>query len=186
MTTLLISSEKVKRVISHPVIRAVTLTGSEKAGMEVGTEAGRCLKKTVLELGGSDPFIVLGDVDPAEAGRQAAKARTINSGQSCIAAKRFLVEESVADRFEEEFVQAMAALKVGDPMDRGNDLGPMAPEDLLQSLDAQVQATVAAGATLRTGGHPPDGAGLYYAPTGLTGAEPGMAAFAEETLRPVG
>src|SRR5258706_6508520 len=122
MTTLLISSEKVKRVISHPVIRAVTLTGSEKAGVEVATEAGRSLKKTVLELGGSDPFIVLGDVDPAEAGKQAAKARTINSGQSCIAAKRFLVEESVADLFEEEFVQAMAALKVGDPMDPDNDL----------------------------------------------------------------
>ncbi|HEV7505797.1 MAG TPA: NAD-dependent succinate-semialdehyde dehydrogenase [Thermoanaerobaculia bacterium] len=185
MTTLLISSEKVKRVIAHPVIRAVTLTGSEKAGMEVATEAGRNLKKTVLELGGSDPFIVLGDVDPVEAGKQAAKARTINSGQSCIAAKRFLVEESVADRFEEEFVQAMAALKVGDPMDRGNEVGPMAREDLLQSLDAQVQATVAAGATLRTGGRRLDGEGFYYAPTVLTGVEPGMAAFDEETFGPV-
>jgi succinate-semialdehyde dehydrogenase/glutarate-semialdehyde dehydrogenase len=185
MTTLLISSEKVKRVISHPKIRAVTLTGSEKAGMEVGAEAGRCLKKTVLELGGSDPFIVLGDVDPAEAGKQAAKARTINSGQSCIAAKRFLVEESIADRFEEEFAQAMAALKVGDPMDRENDLGPMAREDLLTALDDQVQRTVAAGATLRTGGHRLEGVGWFYAPTVLTGVEPGMAAFDEETFGPV-
>ncbi len=185
MTTLLISSEKVKRVISHRQIRAVTLTGSEKAGIEVATEAGKNLKKTVLELGGSDPFIVLGDVDPVEAARQAAKARTINSGQSCIAAKRFLVEETIADRFEEELAQAMAALKVGDPMNRGNDLGPMAREDLLESLDDQVQRTVAAGATLRTGGYRLDGKGFYYAPTVLTGVEPGMAAFDEETFGPV-
>ncbi|HEV7784814.1 MAG TPA: NAD-dependent succinate-semialdehyde dehydrogenase, partial [Thermoanaerobaculia bacterium] len=185
MTTLLISSEKVKRVISQRQIRAVTLTGSEKAGIEVATEAGKNLKKTVLELGGSDPFIVLGDVDPVEAARQAAKARTINSGQSCIAAKRFLVEESIADRFEEEFAQAMAALKVGDPMDRGNDLGPMAREDLLNDLDDQVRRTVAAGATLRTGGYRLEGQGFYYAPTVLTGVEPGMAAFDEETFGPV-
>lgn len=151
MSTLLVSSETAKRLISHPVIRAVTLTGSEKAGVEVATEAGRNLKKTVLELGGSDPFIVLGDVDQAETAKQAAKARTINSGQSCIAAKRFLVEEPIADRFEEEFVQAMAALKVGDPMDRGNDVGPMAREDLLTSLDDQVQRTVAAGASAPAG-----------------------------------
>ena len=93
--------------------------------MEVAAAAGRVLKKTVLELGGSDPFIVLADVDPAEAGKQAAKARTINSGQSCIAAKRFIVEEAVAERFEAEFVQAMAALKVGDPLDRGTEIGPI-------------------------------------------------------------
>ncbi|HEX4960291.1 MAG TPA: NAD-dependent succinate-semialdehyde dehydrogenase [Thermoanaerobaculia bacterium] len=185
MATLLISSEKVKGIIAHPKIRAVTLTGSEKAGMEVAAEAGRALKKTVLELGGSDPFIVLGDVDPAEAGKQAAKARTINSGQSCIAAKRFIVEESVAERFEAEFVQAMAALKVGDPMDRGNEIGPMAREDLLATLDDQVQRTVAAGGQLRTGGHRLEGKGWYYAPTVLTGVEPGMAAFDEETFGPV-
>ncbi|HEX3553386.1 MAG TPA: NAD-dependent succinate-semialdehyde dehydrogenase [Thermoanaerobaculia bacterium] len=185
MTTLLISSEKAKRLIAHPVIRAVTLTGSEKAGMEVAAEAGRNLKKTVLELGGSDPFIVLDDVDPAEAGRQAAKARTINSGQSCIAAKRFIVEEAVADRFEEEFVRAMEGLKVGDPMDRGNEVGPMAREDLLAALDDQVRRTVEAGAQLRTGGHRLEGMGWYYAPTVLTGVEPGMAAFDEETFGPV-
>ncbi len=185
MATLLISSEKAKRLIAHPVIRAVTLTGSEKAGMEVAAEAGRNLKKTVLELGGSDPFIVLDDVDPAEAGKQAAKARTINSGQSCIAAKRFLVEESIADRFEEEFVQAMAGLKVGDPMDRASEVGPMAREDLLGSLDDQVRRTVEAGAQLKTGGHRLDRGGWFYAPTVLTGVEPGMAAFDEETFGPV-
>ncbi|HYX23727.1 MAG TPA: NAD-dependent succinate-semialdehyde dehydrogenase [Thermoanaerobaculia bacterium] len=185
MSTLLISSERALRLIAHPVIRAVTLTGSEKAGMEVGAEAGRNLKKTVLELGGSDPFIVLDDVDPAEAGRQAAKARTINSGQSCIAAKRFIVEEAVADRFEEEFVRAMEGLKVGDPMDRGNEVGPMAREDLLAALDDQVRRTVEAGAQLRTGGHRLEGQGWYYAPTVLTGVEPGMAAFDEETFGPV-
>jgi succinate-semialdehyde dehydrogenase/glutarate-semialdehyde dehydrogenase len=185
MTTLLVSSEKVKRLIAHPVVRAVTLTGSEKAGMEVAAEAGRNLKKTVLELGGSDPFIVLGDVDPAEAGKQAAKARTINSGQSCIAAKRFIVEESIADRFEEEFVQTMAGLKVGDPTNRGSEVGPMAREDLLASLDDQVRRTVEAGAQLRTGGHRLDRGGWFYAPTVLTGVEPGMAAFDEETFGPV-
>jgi len=151
----------------------------------VAAEAGRNLKKTVLELGGSDPFIVLDDVDPAEAGRQAAKARTINSGQSCIAAKRFIVEEAVADRFEEEFVRAMEGLKVGDPTDRGNEVGPMAREDLLAALDDQVRRTVAAGARLRTGGHRLEGQGWYYAPTVLTGVEPGMAAFDEETFGPV-
>ncbi len=185
LATLLISSERALRLIAHPVIRAVTLTGSEKAGMEVAAEAGRNLKKTVLELGGSDPFIVLDDVDPAEAGRQAAKARVINSGQSCIAAKRFIVEEAVADRFEEEFVRAMEGLKVGDPTDRGNEVGPMAREDLLAALDDQVRRTVEAGAQLRTGGHRLEGEGWYYAPTVLTGVEPGMAAFDEETFGPV-
>jgi len=185
MSTLLVSSERAKLLIGHPAVRAVTLTGSDRAGREVASEAGRCLKKAVLELGGSDPFIVLDDVDPAEAGKQAAKARTINSGQSCIAAKRFIVDNSIADRFEEEFVRAMEGLKVGDPMDRGTDLGPMAREDLLDSLDEQVRRTVEAGARLRTGGHRIDGKGWFYAPTVLTGVEPGMAAFDEETFGPV-
>ena len=185
MSTLLVSSERAKLLIGHPAVRAVTLTGSDRAGREVASEAGRCLKKAVLELGGSDPFIVLDDVDPAEAGKQAAKARTINSGQSCIAAKRFIVDNSIADRFEEEFVRAMEGLKVGDPMDRGTDVGPMAREDLLDSLDEQVRRTVEAGARLRTGGHRIDGKGWFYAPTVLTGVEPGMAAFDEETFGPV-
>ncbi len=185
VTTLLVSSARTKYLIRDPVVRAVTLTGSDKAGMEVASEAGRCLKKAVLELGGSDPFIVLADVDPAEAGRQAARARTINSGQSCIAAKRFIVEEEIADRFEEEFTRAMEGLKVGDPMERGTEVGPMAREDLLDSLDDQVKRTVAAGAQLRTGGKRLEGKGWFYAPTVLTGVRPGMAAFDEETFGPV-
>ena len=185
VTTLLISAERSKRLIGHPTVRAVTLTGSDRAGREVAAEAGRCLKKTVLELGGSDPFIVLDDVDPADAARQAAKARTINNGQSCIAAKRFIVEEGIADRFEEEFTRAMEGLKVGDPMDRATDVGPMAREDLLDSLDDQVKRSVEAGATLRTGGERLEGKGWYYPPTVLTGVEPGMAAFDEETFGPV-
>jgi len=185
MTTLLVPSARTAELIRHPAVMAVTLTGSEKAGREVAAEAGRCLKKTVLELGGSDPFIVLDDADPVEAARQAAKARTINSGQSCIAAKRFIVAEPVADRFEEEFVRQMEELTVGDPMDRATDVGPMAREDLLGDLDDQVKRTVEAGARLATGGHRLPGKGWFYAPTVLLGVEPGMAAFDEETFGPV-
>jgi succinate-semialdehyde dehydrogenase / glutarate-semialdehyde dehydrogenase len=184
-TSLLIPSSRVPELIRHPVVRAVTLTGSERAGMEVAAEAGRCLKKTVLELGGSDPFLVLADADPAEAARQAARARTINSGQSCIAAKRFIVDESLADRFEEELVRRMEELKVGDPLDRATGVGPMARADLLDDLDDQVRRTVEAGATLRTGGRRREGKGWYYLPTVLTGVKPGMAAFDEETFGPV-
>jgi succinate-semialdehyde dehydrogenase/glutarate-semialdehyde dehydrogenase len=182
---LLIPSSRVPELIRHPVVRAVTLTGSERAGMEVAAEAGRCLKKTVLELGGSDPFLVLGDADPSAAARQAARARTINSGQSCIAAKRFIVDETIAGAFEEELVRRMDELKVGDPLDRATDVGPMARADLLDALDDQVQRTVAAGAALRTGGRRREGKGWYYLPTVLTGVEPGMAAFDEETFGPV-
>ena len=185
MTTLLVPSARTAELIRHPAVQAVTLTGSDKAGREVAAEAGRCLKKTVLELGGSDPFIVLADADPAEAARQAAKARTINSGQSCIAAKRFLVEEAIADRFEEEFVRRMEELQVGDPLDRATDVGPLAREDLLADLDDQVQRTVAAGARLATGGKRLPGKGWFYVPTVLLGVEPGMAAFDEETFGPV-
>ncbi len=185
VTTLLVSSARTKYLIREPAVRAVTLTGSDRAGMEVASEAGRCLKKTVMELGGSDPFIVLADVDPAEAARQAARARTINNGQSCIAAKRFIVEEEIAERFEDDFVRAMEGLKVGDPMDAGTDVGPMAREDLLESLDDQVKRTVAAGGTLRTGGKRLEGKGWFYAPTVLTGVKPGMPAFDEETFGPV-
>jgi succinate-semialdehyde dehydrogenase / glutarate-semialdehyde dehydrogenase len=185
VTTLLVSSARTKDLIQDPAVRAVTLTGSDRAGREVASEAGRCLKKTVMELGGSDPFIVLADADPVEAARQATKARAINNGQSCIAAKRFIIEEAIADRFEDEFVRAMEGLKVGDPMDRATDVGPMAREDLLVSLDDQVQRTVAAGGVLRTGGKRLEGKGWFYAPTVLTGVKPGMAAFDEETFGPV-
>jgi succinate-semialdehyde dehydrogenase/glutarate-semialdehyde dehydrogenase len=184
-TSLLVGSNRVPSLIRNPIVRAVTLTGSERAGMDVAAEAGRCLKKTVLELGGSDPFIVLADADPVEAAREATRARTINSGQSCIAAKRFIVDETIAEPFEEEFVRRMEALKVGDPLDRATDVGPLARADLLDGLDDQVRRTVEAGAVLRTGGHRIEGKGWYYAPTVLTGVRPGMAAFDEETFGPV-
>jgi succinate-semialdehyde dehydrogenase/glutarate-semialdehyde dehydrogenase len=184
-TTLLVGSDRVAGLIRNPAVRAVTLTGSERAGMEVAAEAGRCLKKTVLELGGSDPFIVLADADPAEAARQAARARTINSGQSCIAAKRFIVDETIADAFEEELSRSMDALKIGDPLDRATEVGPLARADLLDDLDDQVRRTVEAGAVLKTGGHRIAGTGWFYAPTVLTGVRPGMAAFDEETFGPV-
>jgi succinate-semialdehyde dehydrogenase / glutarate-semialdehyde dehydrogenase len=185
MTTLLVGSERVKELISRPAVRAVTLTGSEKAGMEVAAEAGRCLKKTVLELGGSDPFIVLADADPVETAKQAARARTINSGQSCIAAKRFIVVEAIAPTFEEAFAHVMEGLKVGDPMDRESEVGPLAREDLLDTLDDQVRRTVEAGGRLLTGGRRLEGEGWFYAPTVLAGVEPGMTAFDEETFGPV-
>jgi succinate-semialdehyde dehydrogenase / glutarate-semialdehyde dehydrogenase len=185
MSTLLVSSGRVAGLIRHPAVRAVTLTGSERAGMEVAAEAGRCLKKTVLELGGSDPFVVLDDADPAEAARQAAKARTINAGQSCIAAKRFIVDETIADRFEDELVRVMEGLCVGDPLERGTEVGPLARRDLLDDLDGQVRRTVEAGARLLTGGERLPGPGWYYAPTVLAGVQPGMAAFDEETFGPV-
>jgi acyl-CoA reductase-like NAD-dependent aldehyde dehydrogenase len=185
MTTLLVASDRVAGLIRHPVIRAVTLTGSDRAGAAVASEAGRQIKKTVLELGGSDPFIVLADADPVWAAEQATKARTINTGQSCIAAKRFIVEEPAADPFERAFTERMAALKVGDPMDRSNDLGPLARKDLREALHDQVERTVKAGAELRTGGRPLGRKGYFYAPTVLTGVQPGMPAFEEETFGPV-
>jgi succinate-semialdehyde dehydrogenase/glutarate-semialdehyde dehydrogenase len=184
-STLLVGSREVGGLIAHPAVAAVTLTGSEKAGEEVASQAGRQLKKTVLELGGSDPFVVLADADPAAAAAAAAKARTINSGQSCIAAKRFIVEEPVAGRFEAELVGRMEALRVGDPLDPQTEVGPLAREDLLADLDAQVRRTVAAGARLATGGRRLDRPGFFYPPTVLTGVEPGMAAFDEETFGPV-
>src|SRR3954452_25041185 len=185
MTTLLVSSGKVPDLIRHPAIRAVTLTGSDRAGEAVAAEAGKQLKKTVLELGGSDPFIVLADADVIEASNQAAKARTINSGQSCIAAKRFIVEQAVADRFERAFTDRMAGLKAGDPLDRSNDLGPLAREDLLDALDDQVRRTLEAGAELQTGGRRLERRGYFYKPTVLADVEPGMSAFEEETFGPV-
>ncbi len=191
-TSLLIGHEEVERMIGHDAIRAVTLTGSVGAGRAVAATAGEHLKKTVLELGGSDPFIVLDDSDPDwidRAAEHATKGRTINSGESCIAAKRFLPVGGVADAFEDAFVRHMEALKVGDPMDPETGVGPMAREDLLDDLHDQMERTVAAGATLRTGGRRIDpmgnGKGHFYAPTVLTGVEPGMPAFDEETFGPL-
>ena len=153
--------------------------------MAVGAASGRAIKKSVLELGGSDPFIVLSDADLDEAAVQAARGRYLNSGQSCIAAKRFLVEESVAEEFEQRFAKAVANLPVGDPTQRETRIGPLARADLREALERQVAESVEQGARVLCGGERPDGPGYYYQPTVLTGVTRDMAAFAEETFGPV-
>ncbi len=185
MTTLLISGQQAEDLIARPEIRAVTLTGSERTGAIVAARAGRHLKKTVLELGGSDPFLVLSDADPARAARLAVESRTVNSGQSCIAAKRFIVEPAVAEAFVAAMIQRMEQTPVGDPMDPRTVVGPLAREDLLEGLHDQVRRSVQAGAELRTGGRRLPGRGYFYAPTVLDRVEPGMAAFDEETFGPL-
>jgi succinate-semialdehyde dehydrogenase/glutarate-semialdehyde dehydrogenase len=182
--TLMISSSAVADVLAHPAVAAATLTGSEYAGSKVAEAAGRAIKKTVLELGGSDPFIVLEDADVAEAARTGARARMLNTGQSCIAAKRFIVVEAVAARFTSLFVDAMRAMVVGDPADETTEVGSMAREDLLLELDAQVRATVDAGATLLLGGERIDGVGAFYPPTVVSDVRPGMAMYEQETFGP--
>jgi succinate-semialdehyde dehydrogenase/glutarate-semialdehyde dehydrogenase len=183
-TALLVDAAAVEAIINDPVITAVTLTGSNRAGMAVAAQAGRALKKTVLELGGSDPFIVLPDVDLEATARSAVSARTINTGQSCIAAKRFIIVGD-AERFAKEMTRHMAELKIGDPMDRSIQIGPLARLDLLENLHAQVQRTIAAGGKLLAGGHRLPGKGFFYAPTVLGDVRPGMAAFDEEVFGPV-
>src|SRR5438874_1656935 len=183
--TLLIGSAAVERIISDRRVAGVTLTGSEAAGAHVAATAGKALKKSVLELGGSDPFIVLADADVAAAATVACRARNQNNGQSCISAKRFIVVEDVADDFEKRFVSAVAALKVGDPMDRANQVGPLARPDLIDALERQVRESVSMGAKVLTGGKRLDGAGNYYAPTVLAGVKPDMPVFREETFGPV-
>jgi succinate-semialdehyde dehydrogenase/glutarate-semialdehyde dehydrogenase len=184
-TNLLLDNNAAEALIAHPRIRAVTLTGSERAGKAVGSAAGRVLKKSVLELGGSDPFIVCPDVDIPATAHAAAAARCINAGQSCIAAKRFLVHESIADRFERAFADRMSSLKLGDPLDRNTEIGPLARADLRDSLDEQVKKTLAAGARLLCGGKKPSTRGFFYLPTVLAKVHPGMIAFDEETFGPV-
>ena len=183
--TLLIGSAAVERLISDRRVAGVTLTGSDKAGMLVAEAAGTALKKTVLELGGSDPFIVLGDADLNAAATVACRARNQNNGQSCIAAKRFIVEDSVADDFEQRFVSAVAALKVGNPMDRANQVGPLARADLVDDLERQVAESVRMGARPLTGGKRIQGDGYYFEPTVLGNVRPGMPAYHEETFGPV-
>ena len=183
--TLIVPGAEVDKLIKDRRIAAVTLTGSDPAGVSVATAAGSVLKKTVLELGGSDAFIILEDADIAAAAQMAAKARFQNTGQSCIAAKRFIVVEAVADEFEQAFVAATRALKVGDPLDRETQVGPMARADLRDDLDRQVQATLAQGAKALLGGEPLDRSGAFYAPTILGGVTPEMTAFKEETFGPV-
>src|SRR5881296_1708350 len=182
---LILSNEAAATVIADPRVRAVTLTGSDRAGSQVAEQAGRHLKKTVLELGGSDPFIVLEDADVALAARTAAEARLINSGQSCIAAKRFIVMERVADQFLELFTSEMRARKVGDPLESTTQVGPQARLDLRENLHRQVQESVKRGARLVLGGEVPAGRGAFYPPTVLSAAEPGMPAFDQETFGPV-
>jgi succinate-semialdehyde dehydrogenase/glutarate-semialdehyde dehydrogenase len=183
--TLLISSAQVQGVIEDPRVKAVTLTGSTPAGSQVASEAGRVIKKTVLELGGSDPYIVMPSADLDEAVKTAVKARAINNGQSCIAAKRFIVHEAIANEFTRRFVAGMAALKVGDPMDESTDIGPLATADIRAILERQVNESVARGAKLLTGGKSLPGSGYYYAPSVLTDIPADSPAFNEEVFGPV-
>ncbi len=183
--TLLIESEKVAGLIKDKRIRAVTLTGSDKAGSAVAETAGREVKKCVLELGGSDPFIVLPSADRESALTTAVKARTQNSGQSCIAGKRFLIADSIYDEFVREFVERMRALKVGDPMEEGTEIGPLATPSIREGVDEQVRQSIAAGAKLLAGGEPLEGKGNFYPPTVLAEIPEKAPAFREEVFGPV-
>src|SRR5437899_1759879 len=183
--TALVGSDAVAGLIADPRIVAVTLTGSDRAGSQVAEQAGRALKKTVLELGGSDPFVVLADADVAAAARTAADARLVNSGQSCIAAKRFIVVEPVADQFIPRFVEELRSRRVGDPLSRDTQVGPQARVDLRDALHRQVEESVRRGARLLLGGEIPPGKGAFYPPTLLSEVSEGMAAFDEETFGPV-
>jgi len=183
---VLISPARVPELIADPRIAAVALTGSDAAGSKVGMEAGRAVKKCVLELGGSDAFVVLEDADVERAVRAATNSRLINAGQSCIAAKRFIVVDGVADRFLPLFAAEMAARKMGDPLERDTQVGPLARLDLRDSLHAQVEESVRRGARLVVGGRVPLGPGAYYPPTVLDAVDRGMPAFDEEMFGPVG
>jgi succinate-semialdehyde dehydrogenase/glutarate-semialdehyde dehydrogenase len=183
--TLLVGARAVEGLVSHPAVRAVTLTGSEPAGRAVAAAAGRALKKSVLELGGSDPFVVLDDVDVEEVARKAAAARVQNSGQSCIAAKRFIVLEGLADRFADAFRAALEALVVGDPLARETDVGPLARADLLAELADQVSRAVARGAKPLCGGARAPRRGFFYLPTLLAELDAASPVLVEETFGPV-
>jgi succinate-semialdehyde dehydrogenase/glutarate-semialdehyde dehydrogenase len=183
--TLVIGSRDVGQVIAHPHVRAVTLTGSSAAGSAVARQAGQHLKKTVLELGGSDPYIVLADADLEQAAAICARARLVNSGQSCVAGKRFIVVDSVRNAFEARFVAQLAAAKMGDPLRDDTRVGPQARADLRDTLHRQVTESVAKGARLLLGGKVPPGPGAFYPPTVLTDVRRGMPAWDEEVFGPV-
>ena len=183
--TLLIGSKQVEAVIENPLVKAVTLTGSTPAGRAVGKKAGEMLKKSVLELGGSDPYIVLEDANLEEAITTCVTSRLINSGQSCIAAKRFIVVEPIRERFEKLYVEQMRTRKMGDPMDENTDVGPQARHDLRDDLHRQVIESINKGAKCLLGGEIPDGTGAYYPPTVLTDVKKGMPAYDEELFGPV-
>lgn len=183
--SLLIGSKQVAKVIENPHIKAVTLTGSTPAGKAVASKSGEMLKKTVLELGGSDAYVVLEDADLEEASTTCVNSRLINAGQSCIAAKRFIVVDKVYDQFVKMFVDKMAAKKMGDPKDPETDLGPQAREDLRDELHSQVEASIQKGAKCLLGGKKPEGKGAFYPPTVLADVKPGMVAYEEELFGPV-
>jgi succinate-semialdehyde dehydrogenase/glutarate-semialdehyde dehydrogenase len=183
--TLLISSKEVPSLINDPRIRAVTLTGSEEAGMDVASQAGRNLMKVVLELGGSDPFIVMPTADLEKTVKMAVKARTMNNGESCVAAKRFIIHEAIADAFENKFVEAMRALKVGDPLDSETDIGPLATPSIRESLMDQLERSIKAGARVLTGGKAIAGSGNYFEPTIITNITSDSSTYYEEFFGPV-
>jgi succinate-semialdehyde dehydrogenase/glutarate-semialdehyde dehydrogenase len=179
---LLLSGARTGRVLEDSRIKAVTLTGSDATGSKIAEQSGRLLKKTVLELGGSDPFIVLHDADVEHAAAVASKARFQNSGQSCIAAKRFIIEAPVFDAFVERFTAEVKKLKVGDPSDRSVDVGPLAREDLVDGLQRQVDDSIKEGARALTGARRRGGRGFFYEPTVLSSIKPNMRVFREETF----
>jgi succinate-semialdehyde dehydrogenase/glutarate-semialdehyde dehydrogenase len=183
--TLLVGSGAVNAIIEDPRVKAVTLTGSEPAGMSVASAAGKTIKKSVLELGGSDPFIVMPSANISEAAATAVKARVINNGQSCIAAKRFIVAQEIADEFLRLFTQAMGALRVGDPMDERTEVGPLVNREAVETLGDQIKRSVARGAKVVLGGKRLERAGFYYAPTILTDIPKDSPAYSEEFFGPV-
>ena len=183
--TLVIGSARVREVIEAPQVKAVTLTGSGPAGRAVAAVAGAALKKTVLELGGSDPYVVLEDADLEATVQTCVAARLINSGQSCIAAKRFIVVDSIREAFERRFVEVMGSRRMGDPFEDGVDVGPQARRDLREELHGQVAASLARGARVLLGCEVPSGPGAFYPPSVLTDVRPGMPAYDEELFGPV-
>ena len=183
--TLLITSEQVAKILEDDRIKAATLTGSEPAGSNIASTAGKRVKKSVLELGGSDPFVVMPSANLEDAINTAVKARTINNGQSCIAAKRFIVHQKIADEFEKRFASAMEKLKIGDPLDESTEIGPLATPQIVKDIASQVERSVAAGARLLTGGKRIGERGNFYAPTVLTNVPRNAPAACEETFGPV-
>jgi len=183
--TLLVGSDMVEGIIADKRIAAVTLTGSEEAGRSVASVAGKHLKKSVVELGGSDPFVVMPSADLEQAVSTAVIARMINNGQSCIAAKRFIIHEKIYAEFLKKFVAGVSAIRIGDPMDEKTQLGPLATGTIRDQLDDQVKASVAAGTRLATGGRRLEGNGFFYAPTVLTDIPPNAPAAREELFGPV-
>ena len=182
---LILKTEDVVNVINDPRVQGASVTGSVRAGSAVASEAGKVIKKTVMELGGSDAFIVCEDADIPRAVAAGIKGRFHNAGQVCLAAKRFILVEKIADEFEHLFLAGARALRVGDPLDPASDMGPMARVDLRDSLHEQVQGSIAKGARVLCGGEPLDGTGAFYTPTVLSGVTQGMPAFDDETFGPV-